>query len=121
MIALLQWPSCWMSPSRNHTPGTISFTELGCASPRVTANSSISSPANMEKTAKRIGRIVICPQFNAARQKLQLSYDPLASGRKQTYVHTGGRNEDRISDGRDFGFACAGPGPGRADVPHHRR
>src|ERR1043166_5321410 len=35
MIALLQWPSCSRSPSRNHTPGTICLTVFGCASPRV--------------------------------------------------------------------------------------
>src|SRR5689334_5987318 len=35
MMVLLQWPSFWMSPSRNHTPGAICLTLLGCASPRV--------------------------------------------------------------------------------------
>src|SRR5579864_255681 len=46
MMALLQCPKVWISPSRNQTPGTICFTVPGATSPAATKNASPPSRAN---------------------------------------------------------------------------
>src|SRR5580704_18120765 len=54
MMALLQWPSCSMSPSRNQTPGAICLTVLGWASPRVSMKPSESVARKLVISQRRV-------------------------------------------------------------------
>src|SRR5215831_4173555 len=54
MITLLQWPWCSMSPSRNQTPFTISFTVFGWASPWVARNPAARNKRNSVNNANRL-------------------------------------------------------------------
>src|SRR5450755_501496 len=58
MMALLQWPSWSISPSRNQTPGAICFTVLGCASPRVRKKPSESVSRKLLTSHRRMCFIV---------------------------------------------------------------
>src|SRR5258708_87991 len=59
MMLLLQCPWPKISPSRNHTPGAISFTVLACASLRVTTKPSESRATNAVTSNKRTRFILV--------------------------------------------------------------
>src|SRR5271154_3848497 len=66
MMTLLQCPWCSMSPSRNQTPGAISFTVFGWASPRVRNRlTAARTPKTLARRKRFIGRPLLVNHLNS--------------------------------------------------------